>query len=570
MNFIRGKQIENNSINQSNMFVETNTIISGTSVTNKQYVIQQINEKSGGIHQSRLNQHMTANNASIGEKACDSAVIEFPISNILIKVNGTIVNVGEGMDCYFSPDGVIIRSNGYGQKGDYLYWNSSKYNLSTDDEIDFNYLVAYAYYTLSGGTSITLNPIYNNLVVRYTGDSGTTMVVIIDNISITVGNVNGNFVWDIGGLDEHTFTSSNESIVVTINGENYTIWFDGFGSLIFSVKKGDFTPISSDGFLYGIFGNNINKFSTNDLSVNDTYTIDTGGNGYISSFTINENVLYVSFYFDDGFDSNYQLNSYDLSTFNIINNIISYDLNISQIIIHDSYIYAQYSDFMMMDKGIIKYDLSLNELFRVSFGDQYKLILKIYNNYIYVVTSNFNDTSLYAHRCNLSDLSLSLSSSVLSNSSNNNLYNFIIYDDIMYISGTNIIGITQTQYNEYSYSGIGRVNLSDLTLIDSISKGVTSLDIMNDIMYISYNKSLSKCDINEINNMNNWSYISTGGTYNDLNIVNILVYDNKIFVDEALFKSYDINTNILLSTTLTPMELGSLNNYGNFSEFKIL
>ena len=341
MNFIRGKQIENNSINQSNMFVETNTIISGTSVTNKQYVIQQINEKSGGIHQSRLNQHMTANNASIGEKACDSAVIEFPISNILIKVNGTIVNVGEGMDCYFSPDGVIIRSNGYGQKGDYLYWNSSKYNLSTDDEIDFNYLVAYDYYTLSGGTSITLNPIYNNLVVRYTGDSGTTMVVIIDNISITVGNVNGNFVWDIGGLDEHTFTSSNESIVVTINGENYTIWFDGFGSLIFSVKKGDFTPISSDGFLYGIFGNNINKFSTNDLSVNDTYTIDTGGNGYISSFTINENVLYVSFYFDDGFDSNYQLNSYDLSTFNIINNIISYDLNISQIIIHDSYIYAQ-------------------------------------------------------------------------------------------------------------------------------------------------------------------------------------------------------------------------------------
>ena len=246
---IKGKQINDTSIQQNNMFVETNTIISGTSITNKEYVIQQINEKSGGIHQSRLNQHMTANNATIGQIACDSAVIEFPISSILVKVNGTIVNTGNGQDCYFSPDGTTIRSNGYGQKGDYLYWNSSKYDLSTDDEIDFNYLVAYDYYTLSGGTSITLNPIYNNLVVKYTGDSGTTMNVIIDGVTIIVGNVSGQFVWDIGGLDEHTFTSTNESIIVEINGQNYTIWFDGFdgfGSLIFSVKKGGEIPVSQD------------------------------------------------------------------------------------------------------------------------------------------------------------------------------------------------------------------------------------------------------------------------------------------------------------------------------------
>ena len=237
---IGGKQIENNSINQSNMFVETNTIISGTSITNKEYVIQIINEKSGGIHQSRLNQHMTANNATVGEIACESAVIEFPISSVLVKINGIIVNVGESLDCYFSPDGTIIRSNGNAEKGDYLYWNSSKYDLTINDEIDFDYLVAYDYYTLSGGTTVTLNPVYNSLVVKYTGDSGTTMTVIIDGVSVTVGNVSGQFVWDIGGLDEHTFTTPNESIVVNINGEDYTIWFDGFGSLIFSVKKGNY------------------------------------------------------------------------------------------------------------------------------------------------------------------------------------------------------------------------------------------------------------------------------------------------------------------------------------------
>ena len=39
---------------------------------------------------------MTANVATIGEKACNKSVIEFPISTLLVKINGTQVNVGSG------------------------------------------------------------------------------------------------------------------------------------------------------------------------------------------------------------------------------------------------------------------------------------------------------------------------------------------------------------------------------------------------------------------------------------------------------------------------------------------
>ena len=241
MNLIKGKQLNNSTIEQRNVYIENDSITSGTSVTNKQYLYNLINEKLGGIHHSKLNQHMTANNATIGQKACELAVIEFPISNILIKVNGTIVNVGESLDCYFSPDGTIIRTGGNAQKGDYLYWNSSKYNLTIDDEIDFEYLVGYDYETLNSGTTVSLKPIYESIVVKYIGESGTTMDVIIDGNTITVGNINDQFVWDIGGDDEHIFTNINEYINVTINTKEYTIWFDGFGSLIFSVKKGKIT-----------------------------------------------------------------------------------------------------------------------------------------------------------------------------------------------------------------------------------------------------------------------------------------------------------------------------------------
>lgn len=243
---IKGKQLHDNSITQPNIFIESNSINTNNNITNKEYSINNINNKISNISQSKLNLHMTANNATVGQIACNKSVLEFPISNIIVKINGAMVNVGEGLDCYFSPDNIIIRQNGNGQKGDYLYWNSNKYDLTTDDEIDFEYLVSYQYLTLNSGVTITVDNAYKSLIVKYIGESGTTMNVIIEDTTFIVGNINGQFVWDIGGYYEHIFTYEDEFITITVNNNYYTIWFDGFGSLIFSLKNGLYDKIIKD------------------------------------------------------------------------------------------------------------------------------------------------------------------------------------------------------------------------------------------------------------------------------------------------------------------------------------
>ena len=238
INKLKGKQIKDNTVKQNNFNVTTDSISNNNDITNKDYVITKVNNSMGGIYQSKLNQNMTANNATVGEKASTDYIIEFPISNVMVKINGIYVNVGETKDCYFSPDGLTIRKKGKAQKADYLYWNNSKYDLEDDDEIDLIYLVNYDHYVLDANSTVKLDPTYNNLVVKYTGGDGTSMTISIDDTDIIVGNSGGSFVWDIGGSNEYTFKSEYESITHTINNEDYTIWFDGFGSLIFSVKKG--------------------------------------------------------------------------------------------------------------------------------------------------------------------------------------------------------------------------------------------------------------------------------------------------------------------------------------------
>lgn len=235
---VNGNQIDSKTIVQNNFNIDTESIISNNNITNKSYVDTTINQNLK-IYYSRLNMNMSASiTTGIGQKACDISVIEFPISNIIVKLNGILIDVGEGMECYFSGDGgVTKRVGGEAQKGDYLYWNTTRYNLDTTDGIDFIYLTRYYYVTLNSGTTVELNPANDSIVVKYVGDTGTTMNVIIDGVTIVVGNVSGYFVWDIGG-DNHQFTTPGETYVDMINGNYYTIWFDGFGSLIYSIKKG--------------------------------------------------------------------------------------------------------------------------------------------------------------------------------------------------------------------------------------------------------------------------------------------------------------------------------------------
>jgi photosystem II stability/assembly factor-like uncharacterized protein len=247
MNKIKGKQIDDSTILQNNLIVETNTITHNSAVTNLQYLQEIVDDKIGDINFSMLNDNMTAlETTGSGQLACNKHIIEYPISNVRVKVNGVEVNVGgktTPYDCYFSSDsGVTAKTAGEEEKGDYLYWNALNYNLSTDDEIDFYFLVNYKYYDIISGGTITFNTKYDNIVVEYEGDSGTTSTVVIDGVNFTVGNVNGYFVFDIGGSNEHTFTYILEKITIIVNDEEYDILWDGFGSLLFSVEKKKKSP----------------------------------------------------------------------------------------------------------------------------------------------------------------------------------------------------------------------------------------------------------------------------------------------------------------------------------------
>lgn len=189
------------------------------------------------INYAAANMDMTCLVATIGNKVSDTQVVEFPISDSLIKLNGVQINVGEGKDCYFSPDGIYIRPGASAAKGDYLYWNSDKYDLDTIDEVDFVYMVSNVQVVVGNGDTISIEDNTQTQNLSFTGGLGETAIVDLNGELITVGNVAGDFVWDIGGVQEHTFTLPNEYITVIYSTLEYVIWYDGAGSLLFSLKN---------------------------------------------------------------------------------------------------------------------------------------------------------------------------------------------------------------------------------------------------------------------------------------------------------------------------------------------
>jgi hypothetical protein len=99
--------------------------------------------------------------------------------------------------------------------------------------------------TLGNGGSIDVDAIsgvgdYGHVQITYTG--GTTppsadATVIVNGVSYKIANVAGDFVWDHdngqGGL--HTFTFVGESIDRNAAGFDFSVVYDGTGSLIFTV-----------------------------------------------------------------------------------------------------------------------------------------------------------------------------------------------------------------------------------------------------------------------------------------------------------------------------------------------
>jgi hypothetical protein len=145
---IKGKQLADGTITQINLGVTTESIISATSVTTKEYVDTYVDGQITGITYATTNLNMAAlitTSGSGSQLACSTPISSITNSNVKVMINGIEINVGGSGGTYmgfFSPNGIIIRLPDDEQVGDYFYWNTDTalYQLDTNDEIDFIYL----------------------------------------------------------------------------------------------------------------------------------------------------------------------------------------------------------------------------------------------------------------------------------------------------------------------------------------------------------------------------------------------------------------------------------------------
>jgi hypothetical protein len=242
---IKGKQIEDKTIKQPKLNLITPILASDCAT--KEYVDANASKE----YDSKENRAMTANVTTVdGDLATDILVQEQPLAGtgIRVFVNGkTVPNGPDAGDwCYFSPDGNYIRPQGGVREGDALYWRGSvaRMQLDTDDEIDLVFVTnttTSRVIQLAGGDIINVDFDKNIFIFTFTGGAGETALVLIDGTSFIVGNVAGDFVFDIGNVNGYltTFTTKGEFVTVTVNTNEYDILFDGFGSLKFSVYEVD-------------------------------------------------------------------------------------------------------------------------------------------------------------------------------------------------------------------------------------------------------------------------------------------------------------------------------------------
>ena len=91
--------------------------------------------------------------------------------------------------------------------------------------------------TLIANQTITLDTNENQIIIRFTGNATETATVIINGISFIVGNIDDNFVWDMGTNREYTFTEEGESIARSADNYKFNIVWMGRGSLVFMVEN---------------------------------------------------------------------------------------------------------------------------------------------------------------------------------------------------------------------------------------------------------------------------------------------------------------------------------------------
>jgi hypothetical protein len=230
---LSGKQILDNTLTNNKFKINTDTIISNDNASNKDYLNQNLLNNSN-FYFNKLNLNMPALSSTTNQLACNIPIIEFPLTTVLVKLNGALLNIN--LDYYFSPDGIIQRSPNNIQKGDYLYWNNSNFNLETTDELDFNFMTGY-YYKNLGNSATTSLSVYNNIVIKILATSGNSIYLLLTNYIVDIHiDSNNNIIFDYNGLNQHTF-STNGKITISINSINYVVWCDDILQKIISIEK---------------------------------------------------------------------------------------------------------------------------------------------------------------------------------------------------------------------------------------------------------------------------------------------------------------------------------------------
>ena len=241
---IKGKQIIDNSIEQEKLIILTPT--EDTDISSKSYVDDNKYNEKNSIKNKSFNSFDT--NLSQTSVRISEGLDEQPVSGTSIDVylNGQHVPIGayENAYGYFSPtiDGSVKRINGLIREGDYLFWDvqKSKIDLTTVDELSYKYIISNnPIKTIIPNEIVFIDE--NNNIYNFDGITDDIATINLFSRDFIIGIVDSGgdkFVWDIGGADEHTFTSQYENFTFTFNNFYITITYDGInsdGEYMFSV-----------------------------------------------------------------------------------------------------------------------------------------------------------------------------------------------------------------------------------------------------------------------------------------------------------------------------------------------
>lgn len=155
-------------------------------------------------------------------------------------IRETVNYVTDSVDGTIPNSSIVVTISG--DTGITSVYDAGQYNVNyavTDTSnntatYDRTMVVAGSIFIISGETYVLGDAITATTFVFVAPSTGdTASIVISGETNIIASSSGGSFVWDLGGLDEYTFTIEGESTSVVIQGSNYTITYNSSGTNTF-------------------------------------------------------------------------------------------------------------------------------------------------------------------------------------------------------------------------------------------------------------------------------------------------------------------------------------------------